>query len=647
MLGTTADPSVRARAAGVGDTMDRLTRARAAAGLKRLTARFLRQTQGNVAMMFALALPVLLMITLGAIDIHQASKVKAQLQDALDAAALAAARSTFTDDVNINTVGLAALKANMPGYFGETSGDTANFVLLNNRVTGDARVNVKVLVANVVLPPYGKLLDDFLPVSTRSEVLRASRNVEVAMVLDITGSMKGTRMTDLKTAAKDLVDLVVQEQQSPFTSKVALVPYSMGVNAGTYANVVRGPLTGPTSISGAVWADGAARSITSISRERQAVVTAANHGLSDNQWVGLSGVSRMTKLNGRGYQVQVVDRNSFRLVGENTNGESRDGSGGTFTKCLYAGCHVAVTSANHGLADGDGVEISGVQGMTGLNTFWTATRIDDSTFRVPLVGAGQTNYAKGGAAQCGRDGCQVRVFTSEGGALRRLPSSTCVSERAGTAAFTEAAPRSGSWVGRNYPHSNNPCLSDVITPLSSNAASLKSTIDLYAAVGSTAGQIGIGWGWYMVSPEFGALWSGAGRPNAYDPKETLKVVILMTDGEFNNPYCQGVISQDAPNDGTAGNVNYQINCSPEHGGPFSQSVKMCEAMRQAGVVVYTVGFDLDKWRGPNDAVDTAIELMEACATNKDTHFFQPDNGTDLKEAFQAIGRDITRLRIAR
>src|SRR5690606_8153891 len=222
MLGTTADPSVRARAAGVGDTMDRLTRARAAAGLKRLTARFLRQTQGNVAMMFAVALPVLLMITLGAIDIHQASKVKAQLQDALDAAALAAARSTFTDDVNINKVGLAALKANMPGYFGETSGDTANFVLLNNRVTGDARVNVKVLVANIVLPPYGKLLDDYLPVSTRSEVLRASRNVEVAMALDITGSMKGQPLRDLKAAAIELIGIVVQDQQRPFTSRVAL-----------------------------------------------------------------------------------------------------------------------------------------------------------------------------------------------------------------------------------------------------------------------------------------------------------------------------------------------------------------------------------------------------------------------------------------
>src|SRR5690606_36334478 len=148
-------------------------------------------------------------------------------------------RSTFTDDVNINKVGLAALKANMPGYFGETSGDTANFVLLNNRVTGDARVNVKVLVANIVLPPYGKLLDDYLPVSTRSEVLRASRNVEVAMALDITGSMKGQPLGDLKAAAIELIYIVVQDQQSPFTSKVALAPYAVGVNLGEFADAAR------------------------------------------------------------------------------------------------------------------------------------------------------------------------------------------------------------------------------------------------------------------------------------------------------------------------------------------------------------------------------------------------------------------------
>ena len=127
----------------------------------------MRQTQGNVALMFAIALPILMMITLGAIDLHQASKVKAELQDALDAAALAAARSIYADDANINRVGMAALKANMPRYFQAGSADTANFVLSNNRVTGEARVNVKVLVANGFLPPYGKLPDDHLPVGSR------------------------------------------------------------------------------------------------------------------------------------------------------------------------------------------------------------------------------------------------------------------------------------------------------------------------------------------------------------------------------------------------------------------------------------------------------------------------------------------------
>ena len=83
----------------------------------------MRQTQGNVALMFAIALPILMMITLGAVDIHQASKVKAQLQDALDAAALAAARSKYSDDFNINRIGMAALQANMPGYF-DKDGDT-------------------------------------------------------------------------------------------------------------------------------------------------------------------------------------------------------------------------------------------------------------------------------------------------------------------------------------------------------------------------------------------------------------------------------------------------------------------------------------------------------------------------------------------
>ena len=119
-------------------------------------------------------------------------------------------------------------------------------------VIASSRVDVKTLVANIFLPPYGKFMDDYLPVGAHSEVDRSSRNIEVALVLDTTGSMAGQKIIDLRAAAKDLVDIVVQDIQTPWYSKVAVVPYSMAVNVDTYANSARGSIIGSTSITGLI-----------------------------------------------------------------------------------------------------------------------------------------------------------------------------------------------------------------------------------------------------------------------------------------------------------------------------------------------------------------------------------------------------------
>ena len=617
----------------------------------------MRQTQGNVALMFAIALPILMMITLGAVDIHQASKVKAQLQDALDAAALAAARSKYSDDFNINRIGMAALQANMPGYF-DKDGDTASFVLVDNRrVEAEARVDVKVLVANVFLPPYGKLMDDYLPVSTSSQVLRASRNVEVALVLDITGSMSGSPLTSLKEAAKELVGLVVQKEQTPFTSRVALVPYSMGVNLGDYAAKARGPLQASTVIEGADWADAG----KSLSRVSGGTLTANNHGLKKDDYVWISGVSNASSgLNNRVHRVSSVTTNSFQVSGFSGNGRNNTGS---FRRCWAPDCQVWVTSTQHTLSTGDWVKVSGVQGMSALNNTFQVKKISDDQFSVGLWGPEQSAYSRGGSVQCGYDGCERRYFIGrDNRTLRDLSSSTCVSERlwternrSGALIPTDRSPgrtlERDEWGGRNYPHGDNRCLSNTLTPLTNqvddkgSVKGLDSQIDAYQAAGSTAGQIGIEWGWYAVSPNFNTVWPSASSANPYDPFKTLKAVVLMTDGEFNNPYCQGVISHDSPSNGSAGNANYQINCSAPNGTPFAQSVALCEGMKKENIVIYTVGFNLSTSTG-GAGVDTAYEVMDKCATSKE-HFFTPNKNTDLKEAFRAIGRDITRLRIAR
>jgi hypothetical protein len=66
----------------------------------------------------------------------------------------------------------------------------------------------------------------------------AGTNLEISLMLDTTGSMAGQKIADLKLAAKDLVDIVVWSDQSQYTSKVALAPFSARVNVGAYLDKV-------------------------------------------------------------------------------------------------------------------------------------------------------------------------------------------------------------------------------------------------------------------------------------------------------------------------------------------------------------------------------------------------------------------------
>ena len=85
---------------------------------------------------------------------------------------------------------------------------------------------------------------DSLPVNLSSKALlaagsNAGSHIEVSMMLDTTGSMSGSKMVDLKAAAKDLVDIVVWDDQSEYTSRVALAPFSYYVNVSTaYFNAI-------------------------------------------------------------------------------------------------------------------------------------------------------------------------------------------------------------------------------------------------------------------------------------------------------------------------------------------------------------------------------------------------------------------------
>lgn len=600
--------------------------------------RFARDTRGNIAMMFALSLPVLILMTVGGVDIHRASTVRVNLQDALDAATLAAARSSYTEDVDINRVGMASLEANLKAYPQITlrTGDTRFTLDENDVVIADAKVDVKTLVAHIFLPPYGQFMDEYIPVGAHSEVNRSSKNVEVALVLDTTGSMQGQKIIDLRAAASDLVDIVVQDQQSPYYSKVSVVPYSMAVNVDSYATNARGSIIGSANITGASWSTGSSKSISNITRSNPARITSNNHGFQNGDVVWINGVSGMTQVNNRAYVVSNRATNTFTLSGVSSSNWNNYSSGGTIRKCQVDDCSVVVTANSHGLSNNQYVRITNVSGMTQINDrTYRVSDVTTNTYSIGVNGANWDNYSSGGRSWCAQAGCTYYAFFNPYGTLVTQQISTCVTERHGTNAYTDASPGSAR-LGRNYPSSSNPCLPNTILPLSSNRTTIKSRINGLTASGSTAGHIGVGWGWYTVSPNFASLWpSNAAGP--YNPLEVLKAVVIMTDGEYNSGYCNGVIAQDSTNG--SGSREVQINCNAPNGHPFDQTLALCASMKGSGVIVYTVGFQV---------VDDprARAIVNECATSAN-HVYMPNSGTDLSAAFQAIGRDITRLRISK
>ncbi len=616
--------------------------------LVRLVRGLLSDARGNVAMLFGLSLPVLILMTAGGVDLHRATTVGVNLQDALDAAALTAARSPYTEDADLQRVGLAALRANLKAYPDVVLREADTSFVMNgeNVVIARSKVNVKALIANIFLPPYGQFTDDYLPVGAHSEVDRSAKNIEVALVLDITGSMAGQRIIDLKAAASQLVDIVVQDVQTPFYSRMSIVPYSVGVNLGSWASGARGTPTGARSISHMEWAASAGRGISNITRASTGVVTTSSgHGLQSNDYVWIRNVTGMTQVNNRAYRVQTISSNSFSLqtwngsswVAQPTSSYGSYGSGGEVRKCLMSDCSVQVTAPGHGLSNGDGVYITGANGMTQINNRpYTVGNVTANTYSIGVNGAEWGAHTSGGSSWCGADGCQWRVFTNPSGVLRALETSTCVSERTGAQAYTDASPGSAR-VGRNYPStSGNPCPSATILPLSSNRSTLKSLISGLSVTGSTAGQIGMAWGWYAVSPNFNTLWPGS-PAGAYEPEDTLKAVIIMTDGEFNTLYNSGVIAQNAG--AGSGGTGDKINQNATNGSPFTQGAALCNAMKAQGVIVYTVGFQIS-------AGGNAANLLANCATSP-AHAHLPTSGSDLSEAFAAIGRDISKLRISR
>jgi hypothetical protein len=236
---------------------------------------------------------------------------------------------------------------------------------------------------------------------------------------------------------------------------------------------------------------------------------------------------------------------------------------------------------------------------------------------------------------CTDVGCENYSFLNVFNQPVTLPVSNCATERTGANAYTDVAPSEDPF-GWSYMPASNPCPANAILPLTSDADLLRSTIESLQAYGATGSHIGLGWGWYMLSPNFGYLWPESSQPATYGADNVKKIAIFMTDGETNTSYCNGVTSADSTHG--SGNISDHINCNAPNGHSYTQALSQCTAMKAAGLTVYTVGFDV--WDDQN-----ARDLIEQCASDP-TRVFLANGGEQLEQAFRAIGASLVPLHLS-
>jgi Flp pilus assembly protein TadG len=190
-----------------------------------------KEDKGNIALIFAFSLMPLIAAIGAVIDYGRASNALAILQNASDSAALAAGNLPATlsraDQV---TKTKAWVRANMTSA-------PKDITLVNVDVTFPDKGQVQV-TSEAVIPAYFMSLFgiDNIPISVVSLSKWGTTKLEVALVLDNTGSMAGQKLNELIKASTNMVNTFSAAARSPGDIKVSIVPFNTTVKPGPFFN---------------------------------------------------------------------------------------------------------------------------------------------------------------------------------------------------------------------------------------------------------------------------------------------------------------------------------------------------------------------------------------------------------------------------
>jgi len=190
-----------------------------------LLSRFGKDASGNVGLMFGFIAVPMIGIAGVSVDYARASSARASLSVAVDSAALMVARDAAKlTDAQLKTRAEALIRANLAG---NSDAKLDSYTVAINRTARTVNVTATTAVDTSLTKVIGF---DTIPVSSTAQSAWGTNTIELALVLDNTGSMSSSnKMTELKKASNTLLTTLENTNTEPGQIRVSLVPFASQV----------------------------------------------------------------------------------------------------------------------------------------------------------------------------------------------------------------------------------------------------------------------------------------------------------------------------------------------------------------------------------------------------------------------------------
>lgn len=675
--------------------------------MRRLIRSFIKDERGAFAIMFGVMAIVLIALGGAVVDYVTLEQGRNRAQLALDAAALALQPRVF--ERNFKEADVQALaQAFLTERLGSNSITATIETTRGNADDGSlyfkARINVPTnFVALVGVRNLGALVE--------SEATRKKLALEVVMVLDNSGSMKDeNRMTSLVDAAKCATYILMYSDVKDATGnsntcvpatgadrvdnvRVGIVPFTMFVNVGT-------------NNANATWIDKVGAASTHFDNfdndddEDRLVLTSGTYKFPTRQdlfkatgeaWRGCVEARPHTRTGTTA--TEYLDTDDTIPMGGDTlfvpqfSPDMAYGTGSNnyiSSSTIINSDYLDAVGQTNAIYDSPAVCDRPAQGVTRCDIVEEITRANSySPWSAPslksgtVLGTSPINFVSNtpyNNAFYGRlpPSCACRSpsygpWTGSGNTLTRTGScNSFVPLGLSTRELQERVCKYYGAIGTQGFSSgpNADCTRTPILPLTTDSASVISTIGKMVAEGGTNIHEGTVWGFRALTPSE-PFTEGAPKNEA-----TSKIMIIMTDGEntdynlsnycndamralngkcYNTAYGFPYNSQNTnANSTSGGNINRLGALNVSNAQLVTQmnerTSQTCANAKAAGITVYTIGLATDKVSQSTPAVVQA--MLKECASTQDRARF-PKSSAELKEVFASIANELSALRLAR